>query len=136
MRTSSVECIILEIMGQGSEHLTAQEIYHNLRSRLPGVNYSTVYRALERLVNSGKLSISDIGTGAAVYERMDGHRHHHLVCLHCRQVAQVSDNEVVNFFGTIENQHAFRLVTNHLILFGYCQECQQKIGKADLSACS
>ena len=80
MRASSVEQIILETLAQERSHLTAHLVYEQIRARLPAVNPSTVYRALERLANAGKISVSDLGTGAEVYESMNDVMHHHLVC--------------------------------------------------------
>ncbi len=68
MRTSSVELIILELLDKEQVHLTSHEVYQAIQKRLPATNPSTVYRALERLAADGKVSVSDMGTGSAVYE--------------------------------------------------------------------
>jgi Fe2+ or Zn2+ uptake regulation protein len=54
MRTSSIEQIILEVLSKEHAHLTSNQIYEVIRPRLPAVNPSTVYRALERLTGVGK----------------------------------------------------------------------------------
>ncbi len=66
--------------------MTSLQMYEEIRGRLPAVNQSTVYRALERLARGGRISVSDMGTGAAVYELVEGSRHHHLVCQNCGAV--------------------------------------------------
>jgi len=106
-------------------HLTALKVYEAIRRRLPAVNQSTIYRSLERMVTRGLLSISDMGTGAAVFEILSDGHHHHLICQHCGQVNTVEDEEVKPFFDTIQEQHHFDVVTNHLILFGTCDACQR-----------
>jgi Fur family ferric uptake transcriptional regulator len=123
MRASSAETIILETLEDNHSHLTAQEIYDQIRGRLPAVNRSTIYRALERLTQAGKVSVSDMGLGAAVYESVHNHNHHHLVCQNCHQVITIQDDEVANFFESIEQHYHFKINTNHLILFGTCPEC-------------
>jgi len=125
MRASSVNHIILEILTQGQLHLTAHQIYERLRERLPAVNPSTVYRALERLAQAGEISVSDMGQGAAVYEAVGGERHHHLVCQGCGAVLTIGDEVVHGLFQQIERENNFRVATNHLILFGRCTECQK-----------
>jgi len=125
MRTSSVDKIILEILAGEDAHLTSQQIYQQIRQRLPAVNHSTVYRALERLAVAGKVSISDMGTGAAVYELVGSGPHHHLVCQNCGSV-QTIDHEVVGtFFRSLERGNQFKILTRHLVLFGVCQGCDQ-----------
>lgn len=123
MRASSVEHIILEILSAEQDHLTSLQIYERIRPRLPAVNPSTVYRALERLVRQGKVSISDMGTGAIVYESLANGRHHHLVCQKCGRVLTVQDEAIREFFSTIQAKYHFSIATNHLILFGTCEDC-------------
>jgi Fe2+ or Zn2+ uptake regulation protein len=128
MRSSSVSQIILRTLEQDQSHLTAQQIYEQIRDDLPAVNPSTVYRALERLAHAGQVSVSDMGLSAAVYETVGGKQHHHLVCQDCALVTTI-DNEIVqSFFTRIGQQYDFQVATNHLILFGHCSQCQQTAG--------
>jgi len=125
MRTSSVEQIILETLSREHTHLTSHQVYEEIRTRLPAVNPSTVYRALERLTNVGKVSVSDMGTGSAVYELLADGGHHHLVCQKCGRVTTIGQAEIENFFAAIQQKHHFTVLTNHLILFGICEDCQK-----------
>lgn len=124
MRASSVNHIILDTLEQGQSHLTARQIYERVQANLPAVNPSTVYRALERLAAAGRVSISDMGVGAAVYETVDEELHHHLVCQDCGSVTTIAHESVQPMFDTIAQTHDFQIITNHLILFGYCAQCQ------------
>lgn len=126
MRTSSVEQIILETLSHENTHMKSLQIYEEIRQRLPAVNQSTVYRALERLVSNGKVSVSDMGTGATVYERLAGEPHHHFVCQQCGQVMNLSHEDIRRFFEGLEKQNHFAIATNHLILFGTCEKCLLK----------
>jgi Fur family ferric uptake transcriptional regulator len=124
LRTSSVDLLILEILGREQTHLTSHELYQQIHGRLPAVDPSTIYRALERLAHRGSISVSDMGSGAAVYESIDNGVHHHLVCQQCGKVVTLSPDEVAGFFASVQRNHKFTIVTNHLILFGVCEECQ------------
>lgn len=124
MRTSSVDQIIIEVLSKEHAHLTSLQVFEEIRGRLPAVNLSTVYRALERLVNLGKVSVSDMGTGSAVYEILADGLHHHLICQGCGQVMTIGHEDVKDFFAAIQDKHHFDVITNHLILFGYCEKCR------------
>lgn len=124
MKTSSVDQIIIELLNQNKHHWTSQQVFEQIKPRLPAVNQSTVYRSLERLVNLGKVSVSDIGTGSLVYELVGSGLHHHLVCQSCHQIINLSNIEVAEFFGKIEDESHYQIITNHLILYGICPECQ------------
>lgn len=124
MRTSSVDKIIGEVLSQEHAHLTSLQVYAEIRARLPAVNPSTVYRALERLARAGKVSVSDMGTGSAVFESLADGRHHHLVCQKCGRVMTIGDEDVQSFFCSIREKYHFSVQTNHLILFGVCEDCR------------
>jgi len=124
MRASSVNQFILRTLERDHCHLTAQQIYEHIRDDLPAVNPSTVYRALERLVQAGQISVSDMGLGALVYEMVGGKQHHHLICQECNQVITIDNEMVQSFFDRVDQQYDFQIVTNHLILFGRCSHCR------------
>jgi Fur family transcriptional regulator, ferric uptake regulator len=126
MRTSSVDLIILELLKTEEKHLTSQQIFEEIRTRLPAVNPSTVYRSLERMAGQGKISVSDMGFGAAVYECVSDGLHHHLVCVKCGHIHTIGHAEVSHFFEEVQENHNFHIATNHLILFGDCEMCKER----------
>lgn len=125
MRQSSVDQIIIEILSSKDTHRTSQQIYEEIRERLPAVNPSTIYRSLDRMAEHGIVSVSDIGQGASVYEIVTNELHHHLVCQNCGKIITVGQEQVEGFFLKIETENNFKILTNHLILFGICGECQK-----------
>lgn len=124
MKTSSIEIAILALLQENNCHLKAHEVFEHLHPRFPAVNPSTVYRALDRLAHAGKISVSDMGTGASVYEKVTDGMHHHLVCQKCGQVRTIEHNLVGLFFSEVENAYSFTVATNHLVLFGDCDRCK------------
>jgi Fur family ferric uptake transcriptional regulator len=125
MRASSVESAILDTLNCDGCHRTAREILDVIRPRLPAVNSSTVYRALDRLVTAAKISVSDMGQGAAVYEQVQSHPHHHLVCQNCGKIEYLDGEIVEDFLQQISQNSAYQITTNHLVIFGICSICQQ-----------
>ncbi len=123
MRTSSVEQLILETLSRKGTHLTSLQVYEDIHGQLPALNPSTVYRALERLVHRELVSVSDIGNGSAVYELVGNGIHHHMVCEKCGKIITLRDEDVQPFFSHISQETGYRIVTNHLILFGICEQC-------------
>jgi Fur family transcriptional regulator, ferric uptake regulator len=124
MRTSSVDLIILDTLAHQSQHLTSLEIYEIIRKQLPAVNQSTVYRALDRLAGQGRISVSDMGSGAEVFESTDHGRHHHFVCQCCKHTITIDDSRIQEFFHSLELEYDVNIATNHLVLFGLCPVCK------------
>ena len=125
MRASSVNAAIMEVLAYDAPaHLTAAEFYARIRQRLPAVNPSTVYRSLERLAKAGSISVSDIGSGAAVFEALGDGQHHYLVCQVCGKIHTIGHEDVGFFFTAVEKKHDFSIATNHLVLYGACSDCR------------
>jgi Fur family transcriptional regulator, ferric uptake regulator len=124
MRNSSADQVILETLTHQNSHLTSHQIYEEVHLRLPAINPSTVYRALDRLVSLGKVTVSDMGVGAAVFEIASDEKHHHLVCQGCGHITLLEDDEIAPLIKKLEEQYHYQIKTNHLILFGFCEQCQ------------
>lgn len=67
------------------DHPTADAIYADVVSELPGVSKATVYRALDNLVRLGLARKVHHEGSVARYDG-NGERHHHLVCLGCGSI--------------------------------------------------
>ncbi|NMB61724.1 MAG: transcriptional repressor [Chloroflexi bacterium] len=126
MRSSSISNAIFKILEAHDDHLTAKEIYKEVKKTQTAVDTSTVYRTLERLVHNGKVSVSDMGGPAVVYELVSKNPHHHLVCEQCGKMLTFKNDEVAGFFDRVEQESGFEITTNHLVLFGICPDCQKK----------
>jgi Fe2+ or Zn2+ uptake regulation protein len=105
-------------------HATAEDIYERLQTEMPEISLSTVYRNLKALADEGLVSVTDLGSGM-VFEAIQSKSHHHLVCLNCKKVISLDHTYVEPFFNRIE-ERGFQLVTSHLALYGYCNDCQSK----------
>ena len=124
MRNSSADQLILETLGTQKSHLTSHQIFEGVHLRLPALNPSTVYRALDRLVSQGKVTVSDMGLGAAVFELAGENPHHHLVCQGCGYITMIEDDQIAPLISKLEKNYHYKIKTNHLVLFGLCEQCQ------------
>lgn len=83
-------------------------------------NKTSVYRALEKLVEQNKICKLNFGDNDIVYELRDSH-HDHLVCTTCGSITAMpceeSNGKMIN---------GFKVDHHHLTYFGMCQQCQQK----------
>lgn len=126
MRKSIVQHYILQLLQEQHAHLTAKEVFKKLQHRQPKLVPSTVYRALEQLTLAGEISVSDMGLGASVYEIVGAEPHHHIVCQECHQIMTLDNDLIQPMFNRVTSQTGYEMTTNHLVLFGYCPECQKE----------
>ncbi|MEP7166842.1 MAG: transcriptional repressor [Candidatus Woesebacteria bacterium] len=82
------------------------------------VNKTTIYRALEKLVESGKICKQVFRDDQLMYELRDSH-HDHLVCETCGKVEAISC--VTNTPHKIKD---FAVNHHHTTLFGTCSNCR------------
>ena len=123
IKLTSARKAILDHLETTQDHLTPKQIHEALRDRLPSLNLTTVYRALEYLVDHKLISVADIGIGSPVYEKIHEIPHHHLVCLNCHKLIQIGHEPIEEFFNLLEEEHRFKVQTNHLVLYGTCEDC-------------
>jgi Fur family ferric uptake transcriptional regulator len=99
--------------------LTVPTMVELLHKQGTSVNKTSVYRALEKLLEQGTVCKQNIKDNDLVYE-LRTHHHDHVVCTNCGKVATVDcqiDSTTVPGFSI---QH------HHLTFFGTCDECQVK----------
>jgi Fur family ferric uptake transcriptional regulator len=120
---------ILDVVTGCAAHVSAEEIYSRLKGEMPDLSLSTVYRNLKVLADEGKVSVTDLGDGL-VYEAVTSVPHHHLVCLVCKRVETLDHSLVAPLFAQVE-ERGFQVATNHLCIYGICQDCRDRqIGQA------
>ena len=108
-------------------HSTPQEIYTRVQAKTTAINRATVYRTLELFLELGLVSVAQVKDNQTVYERVGLIPHHHLICQRCDKVEEVDHKLVEPFFQEIEQNFSFKVNTDHLILFGLCDDCRQQV---------
>jgi len=127
--------VILEVLSNTEEHLSAEEIYLLIHKVYPNIGLTTVYRTLDLLVDMGLVFKFDFGDKRARYELSQGpaskKHHHHLICTKCGRIIDYTDfiDEERELLQRTEaglsEKYNFK-VTSHLIQFyGLCDECQE-----------
>jgi Fur family ferric uptake transcriptional regulator len=126
LRLTPQRAIILQTVAEvtGHAHLTVQEVYSRARDRLPGLNVATVYRTLEMLHRAALIDLMISSSGEVRFSLHDpGHRHCHLVCRECKQVLEISVEEVSLLARKLQKEQGFSIDVDHLTLSGVCREC-------------
>lgn len=127
---------ILDVLSKTTQHLSAEDVYSQVRKVYPNVGLTTVYRTLELLVQLGLVFKFDFGDGRARYELSEGPKgvrhHHHLVCTSCSRVIDYTDfiDDEIELLNQTEKGLSAKFnfkITNHLIQFyGLCDKCKRK----------
>jgi Fur family transcriptional regulator, ferric uptake regulator len=117
---------VIELLGEQSCCLTAQEIFDQLRGRGRRIGIASVYRALEQLSGDGHLQRVETGSGTTRFEPLypgGAHHHHHLVCERCGKIEAFADDELERALGRLERRTGYAVKGHDVVLHGACPDC-------------
>ncbi len=120
--------ILQEILG-GSDHVTAQEVYENVKSKAPEIGFATVYRFLRTLTDHKILSEVRIQGLPARYEWANKNHHDHITCSSCGKISEFENEQIESLQTQIAASLGYQLTDHILELYGICNECQKKSGQ-------
>ena len=114
--------VVLQAVVDAKGHPTADEV-HALALRLEsGIGRATVYRTLDGLARIGVLTKAS-HTGSAVRYDAFVERHHHLVCLGCDRIVDVSDDKLDRLRVPDASSLGFVVQDVQVQLRGLCRAC-------------
>jgi len=110
------------------EHVTAHEVFTELRRRGSKVGASTVYRYLDRLAGEGKVRKFFIDNiTAACYQLVEecaAKPHYHLKCTECGKLIHL-DCEAIDEVGIhVKKEHDFDIDIAKTVFYGRCRDCK------------
>lgn len=121
--------VILEEVRKACNHPTADEIYENVRRKLPHISMGTVYRNLDVLAEFGLIKKIEPDFPQM---RFDGNtkKHYHITCLHCGAIEDApiepSDNSLKNLENALGNLTKHGIFGHKLEFIGLCSKCREK----------
>jgi Fur family ferric uptake transcriptional regulator len=121
--------VLLDIMDQAEQHLTADSILERAQKIDPRVHRVTVYRTLEMLKSHGLLDELDLLHihGHRHYYESHGPRDHiHVACLRCGKVREVESNLFEQLKRQVERDTGIGITVARVEIGGYCDECRAK----------
>jgi len=104
-------------------HLSADQIYRQVKEVVPGIGFSTVYRTMKLLVEAGLVSERHFGDGEALYENVSGH-HDHCICTKCGRIAEFEDDAIEALQKKVADKQGFLLTSHKMELYGICAACR------------
>lgn len=112
---------ILEIVEQSRDHMTAEQIFIELRRSCPTVVLATVYNNLNRLWREERIRKVSVEGMPDRYDRIA--RHDHLVCKGC---GRLMDVDLTDLTQQLQDQVGIPILGYDLKLLYLCPDCQRK----------
>ncbi|NLI63054.1 MAG: transcriptional repressor [Methanosarcinaceae archaeon] len=120
---------IMEYMKSTKSHPTAEAVHAEVSKELPMISLSTVYRNLNTMVEDEELLKLDFGNEA--HYDADTSFHHHAYCLSCREIFDVFDDNITDFFNENVEIDNFNIEQTMIIFYGNCKNCKNVNDKAN-----
>ncbi len=120
--------IIVEEVFSDHRHFDADELVDRLAYNDDGrrVSRSTVYRALDSLVQAGLLRKVARTNDRDVYEHDYGYpQHDHLICQKCGSLTEFHNDEISEILDEVSKSRGFRMSGHRLEVHGICEQCAQ-----------
>ena len=119
-RVTTARRAVLHTLADSGDHRSAEQIAHEIQTRFPHIDPSTVYRTLNLFEELGMVEHAHLGHGPAVYHL--GRTHQHLVCEACGVVIEVPLGDLDDLARVLEDRYGFRLHAGHFALMGRCAQ--------------
>ncbi|HEY7126329.1 MAG TPA: Fur family transcriptional regulator [Ktedonobacterales bacterium] len=116
--------MVLAVIEQATEHLSAEDICQRVQERYPFVSLSTIYRTLDLLKTLELVREVHLLGEQRFYESAGGGIHHHLLCRGCGTVLHADDALLDELRIELERSYHFSTLSLDLIAIGYCEDCQ------------
>lgn len=116
--------LLLDVLAEIKGPATAQELFKQVVKKNPTVNFSTVYRNLEMLVEEELVLRLELGREASYYELKwsNDEHYHHLICKSC---GKIQKTDFCPFNHMPPNQD-FVPVEHRFEIYGFCKGCMQE----------
>ncbi len=115
---------IVHAFFDAGRHLSAEELYHRIRSEDPSIGLVTVYRTLKLLQEAGLATGRQFGDAYTRFDPSPADRpHDHLICTRCGKIQEFSDMNLQALREKVARSRGFTVTEHRLELYGFCRDC-------------
>jgi Fur family ferric uptake transcriptional regulator len=117
------ELKVISVLERVGGFASAQEVYQLLRRNSQSIGLTTVYRALQSLLDNKAVDTLRRDDGEAIYRLCGENHHHHLVCKSCGTTIEIQAQAIEKWAQQMASDHGFREVGHTAEIFGICKKC-------------
>lgn len=128
--TKARKCILDFLKNNNDTTVSVSDIIKHLSNNNITVNFTTVYRCLNKLTKEQKvIKITDTNSKKAVYQLANHNKpcdqHIHTQCVKCGKLIHLECHFMNELKEHLYNSHGFTLKCEGSILYGICNECSK-----------
>jgi Fur family transcriptional regulator, ferric uptake regulator len=124
-RRARVSAALVSLIEEGKRHAwTLEELHAGLSRRGNSTDFSSVFRAAEKLAAGGEVRKLLLEDGRTRFELASAH-HDHLYCIRCHALEAVPCLVAHDDFRALERKTGHAILEHHLVLNGICGKCRR-----------
>jgi Fur family ferric uptake transcriptional regulator len=124
-RTPRISGAITDLMAGNERHAwTLEEMHADLARSGTATDFSSVFRAAEKLVADGAIRKVLLDDGRARFELITAH-HDHLLCTRCDALVPVPCVIPRRTFAALEARNGIAITEHRVVLSGLCRNCRK-----------
>ena len=124
-KRSSKRDRVVQVFLRQEGHVSADDLFDQVRREAPGTGRATVYRTLQWLVGAGIARKVDFGEGRSRFEPSYRHpRHFHLICTTCHSSSEFLSSDVESLLEEIAAARDFKTSQATVQISGTCEQCR------------
>jgi Fur family ferric uptake transcriptional regulator len=124
LKTTRQRDRIVRAFFDAGRHVSAEELYHRIRTEDPGIGLVTVYRTLKLLREAGLATGRQFGDAYTRFDPNPADRpHDHLICTRCGKIQEFADANLHALREKVARGRGFTVTEHRLELYGFCRDC-------------
>ncbi len=105
-------------------HISAEELFAEVKKVNQHVGYATIYRTLKLLKECDLVFERHFDEGQARYEVAGEHHHDHFICERCGKILEFENNDIERMQQAIASKLGVILTHHKMELYGLCADCR------------
>lgn len=126
-RVTKVRKEIIKIFAEASQPLSTKNVTELLSKSGITLNKTTVYRELQFLLLNRYITEVYIYPNDKTYEPSDLMHHHHLVCIRCGDIDNITNCLAEKLEETVQKKKGFKITRHSLEFYGTCADCSKNV---------
>ena len=124
-RKAWIPTALLALMKESGHHAWTLEAFQaGLAESGASADFSSVFRAAEKLVSEGVLVKVLLDDGRARFELAASH-HDHLHCTTCNRIVEFRNEDLLRLRDSVSLAHGFRATGHRFVISGVCPACSR-----------
>jgi Fur family ferric uptake transcriptional regulator len=125
LKSTSPRDDIARVFFELRRHVSAEELYAEVKKINPHVGYATIYRTLKLLKECELLTERHFDEDQARFEVAGEHHHDHFICEKCGKIVEFEDDAIERMQQDVARKLGVVLTRHKLELYGLCADCRR-----------